>query len=62
MLDDVAQRPFITAGFIAFVLMIPLALTSTSGMVRRLGGKRWQLLHRLVYLARLPAWCITSGR
>jgi sulfoxide reductase heme-binding subunit YedZ len=51
MLDDVAQRPFITAGFIAFVLMIPLALTSTSGMVRRLGGKRWQLLHRLVYLA-----------
>ena len=51
MLDDVAQRPFITAGFIAFVLMIPLALTSTSGMVRRLGGKRWQWLHRLVYLA-----------
>ena len=51
MLDDVAQRPFITAGFVAFVLMIPLALTSTSGMVRRLGGKRWQWLHRLVYLA-----------
>jgi sulfoxide reductase heme-binding subunit YedZ len=51
MLDDVAQRPFITAGFVAFVLMIPLALTSTSGMVRRLGGKRWQLLHRLVYLS-----------
>jgi sulfoxide reductase heme-binding subunit YedZ len=51
MLDDVAQRPFITMGFIAFVLMIPLALTSTSGMVRRLGGKRWQWLHRLVYLS-----------
>jgi methionine sulfoxide reductase heme-binding subunit len=51
MLEDVAQRPFITAGFIAFVLMIPLALTSTSGMVRRLGGKRWQWLHRLVYLS-----------
>jgi len=51
MLDDVAQRPFITLGFIAFVLMIPLALTSTSGMVRRLGGKRWQLLHRAVYLS-----------
>jgi methionine sulfoxide reductase heme-binding subunit len=51
MLDDVAQRPFITLGFIAFVLMIPLALTSTSGMVRRLGGKRWQLLHRLVYVS-----------
>jgi sulfoxide reductase heme-binding subunit YedZ len=51
MLDDVAQRPFITLGFIAFVLMIPLALTSTSGMVRRLGGKRWQLLHRVVYFS-----------
>jgi sulfoxide reductase heme-binding subunit YedZ len=51
MLDDVKQRPFITAGFIAFVLMIPLALTSTSGMVRRLGGKRWRWLHRLVYLS-----------
>jgi sulfoxide reductase heme-binding subunit YedZ len=51
MLDDVAKRPFITMGFIAFVLMIPLALTSTSGMVRRLGGKRWSLLHRLVYFS-----------
>jgi sulfoxide reductase heme-binding subunit YedZ len=49
MLDDVSMRPFITLGFIAFVLMIPLAITSTSGMVRRIGGKRWQLLHRLVY-------------
>lgn len=49
MLDDVAQRPFITLGFIAFVVMIPLALTSTSGMVRRLGGKRWQQIHWLVY-------------
>lgn len=51
MLEDVAQRPFITMGFIAFVLMIPLALTSTGGMVRRLGGKRWQWLHRLIYLS-----------
>jgi methionine sulfoxide reductase heme-binding subunit len=51
MLQDVAQRPFITMGFIAFVLMIPLALTSTGGMVRRLGGKRWQWLHRLIYLS-----------
>jgi methionine sulfoxide reductase heme-binding subunit len=51
MLEDVAQRPFITMGFIAFVLMIPLALTSTSGMVRRLGGKRWQWLHRLIYVS-----------
>jgi sulfoxide reductase heme-binding subunit YedZ len=48
---DVGQRPFITAGFTAFVLMIPLALTSTSGMIRRLGGRRWQALHRLVYVS-----------
>jgi sulfoxide reductase heme-binding subunit YedZ len=50
MLADVAKRPFITAGFIAFVAMIPLALTSTRGWIRRL-GRRWQALHRLVYLA-----------
>jgi methionine sulfoxide reductase heme-binding subunit len=49
MLRDVARRPFITAGFTAFVLMIPLALTSTKGWIRRLGGRRWQRLHRLVY-------------
>lgn len=46
---DIYQRPFITIGFTAFVLMVPLALTSTAGMIRRLGGRRWQLLHRLVY-------------
>jgi sulfoxide reductase heme-binding subunit YedZ len=46
---DVIKRPFITAGFTAFVLMLPLALTSTTGWIRRLGGKRWQALHRLVY-------------
>lgn len=50
MLADVAKRPFITAGFVAFVAMIPLALTSTRGWIRRL-GRRWQALHRLVYLA-----------
>ncbi len=50
MLKDVAKRPFILVGFIAFVLLIPLAVTSTNGMVRRLGGKRWQWLHRLVYV------------
>lgn len=50
MLKDVVKRPFITVGFIAFVLLIPLAVTSTNGMVRRLGGKRWQWLHRLVYV------------
>ena len=48
--DDVVKRPYITAGFTAFVLMIPLALTSTQGWIRRLGGKRWNLLHRLVYV------------
>ncbi len=48
---DVGKRPFITAGFTAFVLMVPLAATSTSGWIRRLGGRRWRLLHRLVYLS-----------
>lgn len=51
MLHDVAKRPFITMGFLSFVLMIPLAITSTTGWIRRLGGKRWQLLHRLVYIS-----------
>jgi methionine sulfoxide reductase heme-binding subunit len=46
---DVVKRRYITVGFTAFVLMIPLAVTSTAGWIRRLGGKRWQLLHRLVY-------------
>ena len=47
---DVVKRPFITVGFTAFVLMIPLAVTSTAGWIRRLGGRRWNLLHRLIYL------------
>src|SRR5271166_2350459 len=47
---DIFKRPFITVGFSAFVLMIPLALTSTAGSIRRLGGKNWQRLHRLIYL------------
>ena len=51
--DDVVKRPYITAGFTAFVLMIPLAVTSTTGWIRRLGGKRWNLLHRLVYITAL---------
>jgi sulfoxide reductase heme-binding subunit YedZ len=51
MIDDVYLRPFIAAGFVSFVLMIPLAITSTSGWVRRLGGRRWQLLHRLIYVS-----------
>jgi methionine sulfoxide reductase heme-binding subunit len=49
MIKDVYKRPFITAGFTAFVLMIPLALTSTQGWIRRL-GKNWQRLHRLIYI------------
>jgi len=51
MVKDVQKRPFITAGFTGFVLMIPLALTSTGWAVRKLGGKRWQWLHRLIYLS-----------
>jgi sulfoxide reductase heme-binding subunit YedZ len=47
--EDIYKRPFITIGFTALTLMVPLALTSTSGMIRRLGGKRWSQLHRLVY-------------
>jgi sulfoxide reductase heme-binding subunit YedZ len=49
IVKDIAKRPFITVGFSAFVLLIPLAATSTNGMVKRLGARRWQLLHRLVY-------------
>jgi sulfoxide reductase heme-binding subunit YedZ len=51
MLADIAKRPFITAGFTAFLLMVPLALTSTKWSVRKLGGKRWQALHRLIYFS-----------
>lgn len=47
---DIAKRPLIAAGFLSFVLMIPLAATSTDRMVQRLGGRRWQRLHRAVYL------------
>jgi sulfoxide reductase heme-binding subunit YedZ len=49
--EDIAKRPYITVGFIALVSMAPLALTSTAGWIRRLGGRNWQRLHRLVYLA-----------
>jgi methionine sulfoxide reductase heme-binding subunit len=51
MMKDVAKRPFITVGFAGFVLMIPLAITSTAGWIRRLGGRRWQWLHRAIYLS-----------
>ena len=54
MIKDVYKRPFITAGFTAFVLLIPLALTSTKGWIRRL-GKNWQRLHRLIYVTGVAA-------
>jgi methionine sulfoxide reductase heme-binding subunit len=62
---DVVKRPFITAGFLAFVLMVPLAITSTRGWIGRLGGARWQMLHRLVYVSAVAAvihyyWLVKS--
>ena len=51
MLKDIAKRRFITAGMTAFALLIPLALTSTKWSIRKLGGKRWQALHRLIYFS-----------
>ncbi len=51
MLADIAKRKFITVGFTAFILLVPLALTSTAASIRRLGGKRWQALHRLIYIS-----------
>ena len=66
MWKDVLRRLFITVGFIAFVLLIPLAVTSTNAMVKRLGGKRWQWLHRLIYviapLAILHFWWMKAGK
>jgi methionine sulfoxide reductase heme-binding subunit len=53
--EDVVKRPYITMGFTAFVLLVPLALTSTQGWIRRLGGYRWNLLHRLVYISAVLA-------
>jgi len=50
ILKDIVKRPFITVGFTALVLLIPLAITSTNRMVQRLGAKRWLALHRLVYV------------
>ena len=65
IVKDIAKRPFITVGFSAFVLMLPLALTSTTGWIRRLGGRRWQALHRLVYasavLGTLHYWWLVKA-
>jgi sulfoxide reductase heme-binding subunit YedZ len=62
---DVAKRPYITMGFTAFLCMLPLAITSTAGWIRRMGGKRWQLLHRLVYASAIAGvihyyWLVKS--
>ena len=62
---DVAKRKYITIGFLGFVLMIPLAITSTRGWIRRLGGKRWQWLHRAIYISAIAgvihyAWLVKS--
>jgi methionine sulfoxide reductase heme-binding subunit len=53
IIADVMERPFITVGFASFALLIPLAVTSTTAMIKRLGGKWWQRLHRLVYVTAL---------
>lgn len=65
ILGDFTKRPFIIAGLTAFVCMIPLAVTSTAGWIRRIGGKRWQLLHRLIYVTAIAAvvhyyWLVKS--
>ncbi|VVE42474.1 sulfite oxidase subunit YedZ [Pandoraea communis] len=67
ILRDVSgKRPFITVGFAAFVLMVPLALTSPYAMARRMGGRRWQRLHRVIYaiavLAILHYWWMKAGK
>ena len=51
ILSDLTERPYIMVGFTAFVLLVPLAATSTNAMIRRLGGRRWRALHRIVYVA-----------
>jgi sulfoxide reductase heme-binding subunit YedZ len=67
ILADIPKRPFILAGFTAFTLLIPLAVTSTAGWVRRLGGKRWRLLHRLAYVSAVAGvvhylWLVKADR
>jgi methionine sulfoxide reductase heme-binding subunit len=65
MWADVHKRPFITVGFLGFLLMVPLAITSTAGWIRRLGGKRWQMLHRAIYVTAIAGvvhyyWLVKS--
>jgi sulfoxide reductase heme-binding subunit YedZ len=66
MQDDLATRPYIWAGFTAWTLMVPLAVTSTTWSIRKLGGKRWNLLHRLVYISAIAGvvhywWIVKTG-
>ena len=65
MVADVVKRPYITAGMLTYLLLVPLAATSTEGMIRRLGGRRWNQLHRLAYVAAVTAvahfwWLVKS--
>jgi sulfoxide reductase heme-binding subunit YedZ len=53
--NDIRKRPYMTAGFTAYLLMVPLALTSTNAMMKRLGGRNWQRLHRLSYVIAISA-------
>jgi sulfoxide reductase heme-binding subunit YedZ len=67
IIEDILERPFITAGFTAFLLLAPLAATSTRASIRRLGGKRWNRLHRLIYPASLLGafhyfWAVKADR
>ena len=66
MIDDISRRRFITAGLVAWLLMLPLALTSTTWSIRKLGGKNWTRLHRLAYLAAIAGvvhywWGVKQG-
>jgi sulfoxide reductase heme-binding subunit YedZ len=63
--EDIYKRPFITVGFFGWLCMLPLAATSTAGMIRRLGGRRWQALHRLIYVTAIAGvvhywWLVKS--
>jgi sulfoxide reductase heme-binding subunit YedZ len=65
IVKDIGKRPFITIGFLGLICMLPLAGTSTAGWIRRLGGKRWQLLHRLIYVSAIAGvvhyyWLVKS--
>jgi sulfoxide reductase heme-binding subunit YedZ len=66
ILADIVKRPYITAGFAAFVMLLPLAATSTNAMVKRLGARNWRRLHKLVYVIALAAilhfWWQRSGK